>query len=120
MVACACATTHANTTDCHTGKERNSMQRRKYWQEDAACLGVGAHIFFPTIGKGDCKGKLTRLFAEAKTYCDRCPVTIQCVETQLAVEKETLVFDGMFGGFTPSERRQILSDREWLERTKPR
>lgn len=96
------------------------MQRRKYWQEDAACLGVGTHIFFPTVGKGDCKSKQTRLYAQAKEYCDRCPVSLRCLNEQLKVEQETLVFDGMFGGFTPSERKGILSDRQWRERTKPR
>lgn len=96
------------------------MLRRKYWQEDAACLGVGAHIFFPTVGKGDCKSKQTRLYAQAKEYCDRCPVWTNCLEDQLKVEAETLVFDGMFGGLTPSERKGVLSDRQWRERTQPR
>lgn len=96
------------------------MQRRKYWQEDAACLGVGAHIFFPKVGKGDCKTKQVRLYAEAKSFCDQCNVRIQCLEDQLKVEKETLVFDGMFGGMTPSERKGVLSDRQWAERTKSR
>ena len=96
------------------------MQRRKGWWEDAACLGVGTHIFFPSIGRGDCKGKMLKLFAEAKTYCDTCPVRTPCVEAQLKVEAETLVFDGMWGGLMPYERKAILSDREWAERTKPR
>lgn len=96
------------------------VKRRKYWQEDAACLGVGTHIFFPTIKRGDCGARLTQLFAEAKTYCDDCPVKHRCLEEQLKVEAETFVFDGMFGGLTPQQRKALLANRMWADRTKPR
>lgn len=107
------------TTDSHLRNESN-VQRRRYWQEDAACLGVGTHVFFPTVGRGDCKARLVKLFAEAKQYCDNCPVRVPCVESQLKVEAETLVFDGMWGGLLPYERKAILADRQWAENTKAR
>jgi WhiB family redox-sensing transcriptional regulator len=93
------------------------MQRRTWWGEDAACQGVGHHIFFPDTKKGDCKGKLVALYAEAKTYCERCPVTSECLESQLKWEVDTFQHDGMWGGLTPTERRVLIADREWKKRS---
>lgn len=70
--------------------------------------------------RGDCKGKLIKLYAEAKALCDTCPVRYNCLETQLKVEQETLVFDGMWGGLLPHERKELLADRQWQTNTKPR
>lgn len=96
------------------------MQRRKGWWEDAACQSAGTHIFFPTIQRGDCKSRITALFAEAKEYCDRCDVRIECLQAQIKVERETYCFDGMWGGMTPYERKAYVSDLEWQEKTKAR
>ena len=92
------------------------MQRRKHWWEDAACNGVGVSIFFPEIKRGDCHGRLVALYAPAKEYCDRCPVKVPCLETQLKEEMLTYQHDGMFGGMTPQERKRLVAEREWEQR----
>jgi len=96
------------------------VQRRKGWWEDAACQGVGTHIFFPVIVRGDCMRKINELFAEARSYCERCPVRLDCLTTQIKIEEETGQHDGMWGGLTPYERKGYLSDKLWAERTKAR
>lgn len=42
----------------------------KRWQDDAACKDVGWEIFYPPIGGSADK---------ALAYCERCPVTVQCL-----------------------------------------
>ena len=61
-------------------------------------LGDGGEYFFP-----DCKQqqKQSRL---ARTFCYECPVRVDCLMT--ALEANELV-DGIWGGTTPRERRQL-------------
>lgn len=95
------------------------MQSRKEWHEKANCKGVSTDnytVFFPDIGKGDGGNKLKLLYSQALAFCDGCTVKKPCLETQLVHEKETLQFHGVWGGTTPEQRREILSNREWNER----
>ena len=94
------------------------MQSRKEWFEQANCKGVSTenyNVFFPEIGKGD-STKLKALYAPALELCFGCPVKKPCLEMQLVHEQETQRFDGVWGGTTPEQRREILAKREWDSR----
>jgi WhiB family redox-sensing transcriptional regulator len=74
------------------------------WYDRARCrdmatrLQDGGEYFFP-----DCKQqqKQSRL---ARTFCYECPVRVDCLMT--ALEANELI-DGIWGGTTPRERRQL-------------
>lgn len=86
------------------------------WHDEANCRGLGDEgyaIFFPEIKKGDGGAKLKALYAPALELCSACPAKKPCLESQLKHEKETLRFDGVWGGTTPEQRKEILSKREW-------
>lgn len=75
------------------------------WREEALCQGDTEGLFFPDpsdIGR----------VAAAKAVCMSCPVIDEC----LAYAIETDQPDGIWGGFTPKERRSIR--REWLKEVK--
>lgn len=63
------------------------------WSRDAKCLGVESSTFFSASS--------TKI---AKTICGLCPVKRQCF-TWALIYKE----DGVWGGTTAQERRQLLS-----------
>ncbi|MDN3056911.1 WhiB family transcriptional regulator [Streptomyces sp. SRF1] len=72
-----------------------------HWGRDAACRGVDdPDVFFPAGGEG-----LTQvLTAEAKSYCQRCPVRPSC----LAGALERREPHGVWGGMDEDERRALL------------
>jgi WhiB family redox-sensing transcriptional regulator len=69
------------------------------WTERAACHDVDAELFFPVseVGPG------ARQVAEAKAVCATCPVREDCLAFALAKGLDA----GVFGGTTPTERRQL-------------
>lgn len=69
------------------------------WRMKAACRGLPTNIFFP-----DFAIELKEPYRDAKSICEMCPVTEQC----LALAESFATGgdrSGMFGGLTPSERR---------------
>jgi WhiB family redox-sensing transcriptional regulator len=62
-----------------------------------ACTSVDPEIFFPE----DYDDK--RITAEAKTICQSCPLTLECLK--YAVSDASL--DGIWGGTTPRERKNM-------------
>ena len=62
------------------------------WQDDALCAEVGPDLFFPDDGASA---------RPAKSICADCPVAAQCLELGMTVS------DGIFGGLTPKERRDL-------------
>jgi WhiB family redox-sensing transcriptional regulator len=71
------------------------------WVEEALCREVGSEIFFPP----DDKPVARDFYANAKSICNRCSVTVECLEYGLA---ETY---GVWGGTTPSERAAMREHR---------
>ena len=81
------------------------MTATKDWRADSACREEDPDLFFPVAGEGTPAGKAQ--YAEAKTVCARCPVRADC----LAYALDSGLDDGVFGGTTPDERRQLLKNR---------
>jgi WhiB family transcriptional regulator, redox-sensing transcriptional regulator len=68
------------------------------WAGDAACREprIDPDLFFPL-------GDLDAEVASAKAICERCPVTSECLGWALRTGEP----DGVWGGTTPVERRQL-------------
>ena len=78
------------------------------WRRYAKCAGFSKEsydVFFPT------EEQLTRdRWDEAFAFCFDCPVKRPCLE--LALERDGVEDRfGMFGGFTPKERRWLRQGR---------
>jgi WhiB family redox-sensing transcriptional regulator len=69
------------------------------WRYDAACTGEDPELFFPVGTSADALIQ-TR---QAKAVCDRCPVRDEC----LAFALNTGQTDGVWGGLSEDERRQL-------------
>lgn len=69
----------------------------------AACRGMDPDMFMPVRGE-------TLKIRAAKQICRQCPVKHECAEygLELATRYDTY---GIFGGYTRSEREQILKQR---------
>lgn len=64
---------------------------------DIACKNVDTNLFFSEL-----KSKIEK----AKTICNSCPVKSECLEFAL---NDGIEF-GIFGGATPQERKQLVSN----------
>lgn len=73
------------------------------WRHDALCRGYDPEIWFP-VGTS---GPALRQIEQAKTICQRCPVTEQCLAWALESGQDT----GIWGGTSEDERRAILRRR---------
>lgn len=69
------------------------------WRSDAACLGVGGDLFFPTKGSSA---------HAAKRICASCPVTNDCLEFSLENNEQY----GVWGGLSESERQGVRRRRK--------
>ena len=67
------------------------------WRDEAECAGAPLDVFFPEKGGSA---------AAARGYCNRCPVTAECLETALAMGPQQYVH-GIYGGLTRDERAQL-------------
>lgn len=70
--------------------------RREAWMEQALCAQVDPELFY--ADKGD-----WALTIRAKLVCQRCPVTIQCL--QYAIDNSEM--HGVWGGKTPQQRKEL-------------
>ena len=66
---------------------------------DAACRGEDPELFFPVTETGPG----ARQVARAKAVCARCPIVSAC----LAFALDNGLTDGVFGGKSASERRNL-------------
>ena len=78
------------------------VPKRPSWYRQAACIGVSGDVFF--------EEGVRRLVIEAKSYCIKCPVRLDCLEHALKNDEV-----GIWGGLTTTERR-----REWRRRLRLR
>ena len=74
------------------------------WQAGAACSPSTAELFFPL---GNYRGgRQEERVRRAKKICRNCPVVLKCLKHALSNNlNET--DDGIWGGMTPSERREL-------------
>lgn len=77
------------------GDERDSLACVP-WRELAACRGSNPSVFFPE--RGDTRG-----VEYAKSICAGCCVQFECLEENLFED------DGIFGGLSGRQRRQMRS-----------
>ena len=74
------------------------------WQAGAACSSSTAELFFPSDNYR--AGRQKERVRRAKRICRDCPVVSECLEYALSNNlNET--DDGIWGGMTPSERREL-------------
>lgn len=69
------------------------------WQDEAACLPCDPELFFP-IGESAADQEQIR---KARKICRGCPVIMECLNEALRQSTQ----DGIFGGLTATERRQL-------------
>lgn len=79
------------------------------WQERAACRDVSIEVFYPDADAKKGRG----IYAEALTYCRRCEVRDECLDSAQAVEgfSDNTGRHGMFGGLTPRQRAKMRPDQ---------
>lgn len=75
------------------------------WREKAACDDQDPDLFFPVAGEHTPVGRAQ--YAQAQAVCARCPVRRDCQDYALDERLDS----GMFGGLTPSERRELIRRR---------
>lgn len=69
------------------------------WQDDAACKGMDADLFFPEVGENATD--------TAKAVCRTCPVCAECLEYALTER----ITHGVWGGLSEKQRRKIRGER---------
>ena len=74
----------------------DELVRRPAWHQQAACRGIGADAFI--IDRG------AQYEDHARQLCAGCSVRHECLDTALANGDTTT---GLWGGTTPTERRQM-------------
>lgn len=72
------------------------------WRNEARCFGMDPARFFPLRGRGT-----PGAVAEAKSVCAPCTVRVECLEFALEANERR----GIWGGYTPQERREIVKER---------
>ncbi|CAN5406950.1 WhiB family transcriptional regulator [soil metagenome] len=73
------------------------------WQHHGLCRATDAAVFFPP-GHFEHKPEREAREAEAKAICSGCPVRITCLDWALATREPY----GVWGGYSETERRQVL------------
>jgi WhiB family transcriptional regulator, redox-sensing transcriptional regulator len=76
------------------------------WQQHGLCRASDATVFFPPV-HFEHKPEREAREAKAKAICARCPVRVQCLDWALATREP----HGVWGGYSESERKQILMGR---------
>jgi WhiB family transcriptional regulator, redox-sensing transcriptional regulator len=82
---------------------RLSAELSAEWQQHGLCRAEDSTVFFPPT-HFEHKPEREAREAKAKEICMRCPVRVQCLDWAL----ETREPFGVWGGYSESERRQIL------------
>ena len=80
-----------------------SAERSTEWQQHGLCRAEDSAIFFPPA-HFEHKPEREEREAQAKAICVRCPVRLTCLDWAL----ETREPFGVWGGYSESERKQIL------------
>jgi WhiB family redox-sensing transcriptional regulator len=86
------------------------FMERAEWTEHAACRDLDPAIFYPTplAARGNrvvISPRTRRLIADAKAVCRRCDVQAECLAFAMNNDEP----DGVWGGLTADERRQLVA-----------
>lgn len=73
-----------------------------------ACIDKPTEIWFPEINQRRARDD-DPIWNDARAICGGCPERIPCMAYSV-VEIRTVAIDGMFGGRTPGERRELLDE----------
>ena len=73
------------------------------WRDTALCRDTSPELFFP-IGS---TGMAIEQINAAKNICTQCPSAPQCLDFALLTNQE----NGIWGGYSEEERRQIRRER---------
>jgi len=79
------------------------------WRRSAACRDIDPVVFFP-VGS---TGPAVQQIADAKAICRGCPVRLVCLQFALTTNQE----DGVWGGYSEDERRELR--RRWRRLGRP-
>lgn len=71
------------------------------WIVLAACRDVESSVFFAAVGMGD-------QYGSARRICATCAVVDACLEYAMKNE----IYEGMWGGMSPNQRRRLRRERE--------
>jgi WhiB family transcriptional regulator, redox-sensing transcriptional regulator len=82
---------------------RLSADRSAEWQQYGLCRAEDSTVFFPPA-HFEHKPEREAREAKAKEICMRCPVRAECLDWALDTREPF----GVWGGYSESERRQIL------------
>ena len=74
-----------------------------HWQHQALCRASDSDVFFAPA-HFEHKPEREAREAKAKALCARCPVRLECLDWALTTREPY----GVWGGYSESERRQIL------------
>lgn len=69
----------------------------RVWVADAACCGADVRLFFR-------RGERVEHVDAARAYCERCPVTAECLAVTVAGDEA-----GLWAGTTTRDRRTIAA-----------
>ena len=73
------------------------------WQQSGLCRAGDSTVFFPPTTFEHKPERETRE-SRAKAICARCPVRSECLDWALATREP----HGVWGGYSESERKQLL------------
>ncbi|MPZ89536.1 MAG: WhiB family transcriptional regulator [Nitriliruptorales bacterium] len=73
------------------------------WQQEGLCRASDSVVFFPPA-HFEHKPEREAREAKAKAICARCPVRVECLDWALTTREP----HGVWGGYSESERKQIL------------
>lgn len=75
-------------------------------EEAGGVSWYGHQHFFPDPIKKNVNSRL--VWVQARQVCASCPVKQECLDYQIPFEQVSFRYDGMWGGLTPTERRQYI------------
>lgn len=81
-------------------------QATETWQNQAACRGPQATVFFPPSHVERKDEKLARE-SRAKAICAECHVRLDCLDYAIRIREP----HGIWGGLNENERKQLLERR---------
>ena len=81
------------------------------YRHRALCRDDEPELFYP-LGEGDA---FAEQIAMAKEICEACPVRAECLDEALSLRE----LDGIWGGTTGGERRELLRERLVAQRLLP-
>jgi hypothetical protein len=77
--------------------------KRDHWREDALCIGQPLEVFFASQTLAEDR------WDAAKTVCKKCNVKKQCLKLVIHLPEDDDRY-GVFGGYSPMDRRKLRDE----------